>query len=765
MGAFRAVQARVLAQLRQHFHAESAHHLAALTKAAGDPVPPTSLWVGFWLDARTALALALPFGEPPGALHVTLCYVPETTETQAAAAVEALRVRALAAGPFQGAVTGSGRFDGGHESGARDVLYAVPDLHGLSAFRQACVEALSAVGAVPSREHEFTPHIAVQYLPHGEAAAYDPPGVPLAFDALEIRRGGELLARLPLGPERPLAQAAREDEDPRVARLLAELDLSGFAVLADPLQELLEAVALSSGQQGLLTLRALVPDAEDFALPADAIAAWARERAAALVGKRVLADGTVIDNPDALYAIDEATREMLRGVLADAFEQGSTFAELEAAIRGLSGERAPFSEERAALIARTEVAGATVQGNLASWRASGVVTGKEWVLGDLHDLDDECDGNADQGPIAFEEDFASGDDAPPAHPRCLLGGTQIASTGAVTASYKRRYAGKIVRLRIENVPEVAATPNHPILTADGWRPAGELRQGDRLVYCPLNCAAILRAALAGREPDDQDVPAPIKEIAGALVVAGAVAAARVPVSAEAFHGDRSVDGQVDIVRPARLLKRDAKAGAAEVLAEDVLADAHEHRMAFASGGDFHPVAERLSLPADRGVRGSGSALALCGRGAGGLDAARLRGGSNLQPSASEDLAERRAMTAEAPRQIDRGFSRQVASVEAGDVSISETAPHEVDLSFSPNGQPGFAEDTLNDLLRDAGVPGDVREGLAPHVRLVELADVRQDDFVGHVYNLETEHGFYVAEGVLVHNCACDVLPVVGGEEG
>jgi hypothetical protein len=43
---------------------------------------------------------------------------------------------------------------------------------------------------------------------------------------------------------------------------------------------------------------------------------YARERSAELVGKRVLADGTIIDNPDAKWAIDETTRTMIRDTIA-----------------------------------------------------------------------------------------------------------------------------------------------------------------------------------------------------------------------------------------------------------------------------------------------------------------------------------------------------------------------------------------------------------------------------------------------------------------
>ena len=68
------------------------------------------------------------------------------------------------------------------------------------------------------------------------------------------------------------------------------------------------------------------------------------------------------------------------------------------------------------MIARTETAMADVQGNMAAYRASSVVTGKEWILGD--DACEDCVANSEVGSIGLADLFPSGDDGPPAHPNC-----------------------------------------------------------------------------------------------------------------------------------------------------------------------------------------------------------------------------------------------------------------------------------------------------------------------------------------------------------
>ena len=75
--------------------------------------------------------------------------------------------------------------------------------------------------------------------------------------------------------------------------------------------------------------------------------------------------------------------------------------------------------ERALLIARTEISDALSEGNLQSWKASGVVEGKEWVLGSEHGVPDICDENAAAGVIPIDATFPSGDDRPTAHVQCV----------------------------------------------------------------------------------------------------------------------------------------------------------------------------------------------------------------------------------------------------------------------------------------------------------------------------------------------------------
>lgn len=115
--------------------------------------------------------------------------------------------------------------------------------------------------------------------------------------------------------------------------------------------------------------------------------------------------------------ITEATRNDLRVIISSGMDSKLSKDQIADLIQ--SNSDGAFSEDRSQLIASTEIGIANGQGALSSMdelKALGVDIKKQW----LPDSDPcpECQANADQGPIDVDQDFDSGDDASPAHPRC-----------------------------------------------------------------------------------------------------------------------------------------------------------------------------------------------------------------------------------------------------------------------------------------------------------------------------------------------------------
>lgn len=208
----------------------------------------------------------------------------------------------------------------------------------------------------------------------------------------------------PLG--KSLLVKAAEEEDERRA-----IDDINWSPIADAAATELVTVARDGAEQVLAALGIEAGTDQIFASAEH----YARMRSAELVGKTWDEHGELFDNPDADMAISDTVRDEIRAAVADAVESGDSAAELGDRIRSLPS----FSPERATLIARTEIIRAHGQGQLAALKASGVVEKKGWSTSTEPTVCDECQANEDEGAVDIEDEFPSGDDAPPAHPACM----------------------------------------------------------------------------------------------------------------------------------------------------------------------------------------------------------------------------------------------------------------------------------------------------------------------------------------------------------
>ena len=185
---------------------------------------------------------------------------------------------------------------------------------------------------------------------------------------------------------------ADDDIEQEAAEILQLISLGDWSILVDDIAADLDDVYADGLAEGL-RLTDMDVDVEHVH---ERAVAWAREQAASLV-----------------TMIEDNTRDLLLSTVVQALEERWSTVQLADEIADSAG----FSDARSEMIARTEVLAAHNQGNLQGYRdaaQAGVRVMKQW----LSDNDDECGDNSDEGPIELDEDFPSGDDAPPAHPNC-----------------------------------------------------------------------------------------------------------------------------------------------------------------------------------------------------------------------------------------------------------------------------------------------------------------------------------------------------------
>lgn len=215
-----------------------------------------------------------------------------------------------------------------------------------------------------------------------------------------------------------LAKVTDEEARAFANALIAQIEAE-WTNLPLEVEPALESAVLSGIGQGALQIE--FSNAGMIASANDAAHEYAMNRAAEMVGMKRDAEGNLIPNPDARWAISDTTREKIQEIISDAFTEETTIDEIESAIQEALEEEATnngiFSDARAALIAQTEISNAQAGGNYSVWQQSGVVRKVQWLTAEDEHVCPVCEDN-DGVSVELGRPFPSGDLYPGAHPRC-----------------------------------------------------------------------------------------------------------------------------------------------------------------------------------------------------------------------------------------------------------------------------------------------------------------------------------------------------------
>lgn len=206
-----------------------------------------------------------------------------------------------------------------------------------------------------------------------------------------------------------------DDEKNAIERILAQVDFAGWSILSGDVDAIIADIVANGSAAAFVQIGLDVESRRDVLNVVNEFAlSYAKRRSAAMVGMRVDELGRLIPNPNAVWQITEGTREYLRAAIRDAIDEGLSNQDLAARLADSYG----FSKRRAMVIARTETNRASNEGALAGYKASGLVTAKEWLTAEDDLVSPECQENGAAGPIGLDANFPSGDPCPPVHPNC-----------------------------------------------------------------------------------------------------------------------------------------------------------------------------------------------------------------------------------------------------------------------------------------------------------------------------------------------------------
>jgi len=524
-----------------------------------------------------------------------------------------------------------------------------------------------------------------------------------------------------------------------------------------------------------------------------AVEDWAigdREAAQLLLGD--LADGSglraLLDEAGiTIRSVADSRLDELGRILVQGVERGDSSDTLARAIRDVLSNPA-----RARMVASTELCRAVSAASVASYQQRGVTRGS-WS--DAYDdrVCVLCEANAAEGPHDLGVPFVSGALYPPQHPMCVIGSTRIdaptllgvvaadvsdglpldpaslgvglgrdasASTapavtlaerdfgrGNIRAVIDREYVGDVVTIRTALGYELTATPNHPVATSRGWVPISELTVFD---YA-LSRVGTERPA-SHIDPDVDDIPPRIEDVAQSLPVAFGP----MPTAPEDFHGD-GAGSQVHVVLADRLLMDDAQPSAPQIVGQGELGRRDVHR---GTPLDRRGALDQgfLCTPGTaRRVVGSRSDTApLLGTGVG---HPLIHGGAapaGFDTGFPEPHPDRGSGYAEGSSERLFALSGKVSGNDRNGIDGDSLRPR--GLRFATHADPSSRETVTNRLSADAEGFCDRVVALACGIAPDQIVHVEWQAFSGHVYNLETIDGWYMANSIVTHNCRCALLP-------
>lgn len=297
------------------------------------------------------------------------------------------------------------------------------------------------------------------------------------------------------------------------------------------------------------------------------------------------------------------TLDGIRNDIANSIQSGETAGDTVNRVSKWLNDNARW---RARRIAVTESARAFNTGQIASTENYDFVAGYKLVLSAdacplCHAIERQCPMIRKGGSFGENGKNETYKDlkAPPFHPGCVLGETPIRAASIVAATHAK-YQGPIARINCSDGSSFSVTANHMLLTPLGFFRAADLVKGDYILRTSTTPEGFSSPSLGG--PNNHNCPATASEIFRSLSESVRVRSSSVPASPKYLHGDaRFVDGQIDIVRPNRLLWRDTNSFLGQPLNHIDLIGRSNHGISFNSLRDLASVLNTLRLATDGGM--------------------------------------------------------------------------------------------------------------------------------------------------------------------
>lgn len=297
---------------------------------------------------------------------------------------------------------------------------------------------------------------------------------------------------------------------------------------------------------------------------------------------------------------------------------------------------------------------------------------------------------------------------------CVLGDTNIMLPYGAKKLFKRRYKGIIYIITTETGACLKATPNHPVLTVNGWFPVHALNEGDNLIQATLNSDRIA-------EINSHELIATAEQLWDTFNKPKT----RRRGSKFYFHGDGS-ENYIYIKNTDSLLESDVISAGFKSIKEFNLtaSDMIRRRGIFSFNCRFNFRRNRFFASSNCLISFFNKTLSLFGR--------------RFKHTVIHCL---------------RRIADNLPVFRKNTVDNPTTNPE----SFG-NRKDAFAIDVLRNYVFNRDVDDIMRSFF--HYNKTPIVKIETKIIDDYVYNYETITGYYISNGIVNHNCRCYAEPVI-----
>jgi hypothetical protein len=303
-------------------------------------------------------------------------------------------------------------------------------------------------------------------------------------------------------------------------------------------------------------------------------------------------------------------------------------------------------------------------------------------------------------------------------PQCFPGSVTVLPLGKVEKVFKRFYEGEMIVITTALGKQLRLTPNHPVLTSDGWTAAKEVQPGKHVLH------SVPAESLAVQIDENICVPPTMSCLADAFFQPSRSTILVNSPTKTQFHGDGIPGEQKVYVACAKGSLRDyVNVSGRQAVEDELFSDCHGSRLLLSLRClQFHFLGGVL--------RQQSSKL----------------GASAAQHCVQPTFAAR-------PTEQGINITGTLSGAECRDGGFSVGQDIRIpDSAWQMWHDSQLLKQTCDRSRSSVEVSSNLTGALPIAITKQDVVNVRSEFFRGHVYNLSTSTGVYIADSFIVHNC-------------